>query len=242
MPLFGGSRWAWGHRHQVHEHGHAKKPDDRRHQMDPPEQGLQVKSIAGVAADHRDADQRYRHAEAAADAALDQAAFGKGRDQSEPEDGEPEVFDGTEGEGEFGKRRREGEERQGADETAGNGGQARQRDGEIAVAPLGHGEAVEGGGDVLGRARRVEEDRGVGAAVGGTGIDGAEEYERRDRRHGEGHRQHHRHRESRRQAGQGPEDGPDDDAEDGEHQVEGRDGVGGVGQNLHGATILILRA
>src|SRR3546814_3245788 len=48
-------------------------------------------------------------------------------------------------------------------------------DRQVAVAALGHRIAVEGGGDGRGRARRVQQDGGIGAAVDGAGEDRAHE-------------------------------------------------------------------
>ena len=90
--------------------------------------------------------------ERAPDQALEQIALAQRRDQGETEDREPEVLDGSEGECHLRERRRQQEQKGGADEAAADGSETGERDGEIAVAALRHRIAVERRRDGRGRA------------------------------------------------------------------------------------------
>ncbi len=143
---------------EIDENGDAIQADECRDGFDAADENLRAERQAYVGADFGDADGREQETEAAADERLDQVAFRKGRDQRQAKDGKPEVLDRSEGQSYGGEWRGKEQEAQCADHAANDGGEAGERDREIAIAALGHGIAVKGRRDGGRRAGSVEED------------------------------------------------------------------------------------
>ncbi len=209
-------------RDQVDQHGNAEQADQGGDDLDTAEHGLRAEGQAYVAGNLGDPDAGQKQAERAAGDTLDQAAFGQGGDQGKTEDGEPEVFNGAEGERHLGQWRGQGHQGHGADQAADDAGQAGDGDGVVAVAFFGERIAVESGRDGGRCARCVEKDRRIGAAVDGARVDRAHEDQGRRGRHGEGERHQHSHRHGCGQARNGADHRAGDNAEQGESQIERR--------------------
>ena len=107
---------------------------------------------------------------------------------------------------------------EGADEGGGEGaGQCF-----ASMAFLGHGIAVEGGGDRPGFTRDVEQDRRDGAAEEGPPVDAGQHDDGRGRVHAEGQRQQDGHAVGAAQTRQHADEHPEDDADHHEQEVHGR--------------------
>ncbi len=220
-PGFGGDLEVRVRRcNEVDENGDAIKTDERRNHFDAAQQDLASEREARVGTDLGDADARQQKSEAGADQALERGAARQRGDQRQAEDRQPEVFDRSEGESDLGQRRREADQERGADETAHHRRQTGDGEGEVAVAALGHGIAVERRGDGRRGARRVEQYRRVGTPVNRAGVDRSHQDQRRRGRHRKGQRNQDGDRHGRGQARQRADHGPRHDARERENEVE----------------------
>ena len=145
----------------------------------------------------------------------------RGRNQSE--DHQREVFRRPELERHLGERRRgdgDHQRRDAAGEERAHGGGGERRPG----APLAsHLVPVETGDDRSRLARKVDQDRGGGAAVLRAVIDAGKHDQRGDRAQVERDRQQHRDRGHRADAGQHADERAEHDADQRVEQVQGRD-------------------
>ena len=208
--------------HEVDEDGDAVETDEGGNDRDAAVEVDRAERVADVASDDGRAHRGEEEAECAAHQAEQRVALGERGDKGEAEDRQPEILDRTELQRDRRQWWREEEEGQRARQPADDGRDAGDRDREVAVALLGHRIAVHRGRDRGGRAGRVDEDGGIGAAVDRPRIDRAERDEPRGRVHGEGEGNEHRHGHGRREAGEGADDGAGENASERQQQVIGR--------------------
>ncbi|MDH6592308.1 hypothetical protein M2165_002197 [Variovorax sp. TBS-050B] len=182
-------------------------------------EGIARHARVDVGADEADQEAQHDHADR-----LQQRAGGQHHRADQAQHHEREVLGGTELEGQFGQRGREGRKHQRAHAAREEGAEARRRERGAAPPLLGHLVAVDHrhhGGRL---ARQVDQDRGGRAAVLRAVVDAREHDQRRHGRQRIGRRQQQRHGGHRADAGQHADQRAEQAAEEGIEQVLQREG------------------
>lgn len=156
-----------------HDLGEGEQTDHGGHQGDAAQQNGQTEGEAGICVGGQ-ADQSGHQAQSTGHQALDHGLAGQAGNQGQAKDGDEEVLRGAEEQGHLGQRRRNEQQRDGAEQAADTGGNGGQANGLQCLALLGHGITVQTGGSRAGGAGRMDQNGRDGAAIDGRGVDGGQ--------------------------------------------------------------------